>query len=56
MTEIDEYEMYIRCRKCGQVLSDEEIDDNDGFCDFCYNDVNTWKEFPVGCSLTRSRL
>ena len=53
MTELEEYQLYNRCRKCGQILNDYEIEDNNGLCDFCYNDVNTWKEFPVGCNLNR---
>ena len=53
MTRMEEYQLYERCKKCGQILTDLEIDDNDGFCDFCFNDVNTWIEFPVGCNMNR---
>jgi len=51
MTELEEYSMYKRCRVCGQVLTDFEIDNNTSLCDFCCDDVNAWKEFPVGCNL-----
>lgn len=53
MTEIEEYQVYARCRQCGQILIDWEINNNGGYCNFCYDDVNTWIEFPVGCNLNR---
>jgi len=51
MTEIEDYELYIRCKVCGQILTDWEIDNNNELCNFCYDDVNCWREFPVGCNL-----
>lgn len=48
MTEWEEYSLYKRCKICGQILTDFEIDDNRGLCDFCFNDMATWIEYPFG--------
>ena len=36
MSKYDERDLYDRCKSCGQILTDLEIDDNDGYCDFCF--------------------
>ena len=40
-----EYQLYHRCKNCGQVLTDLEIDDNDGYCDFCYTQNNGFVDY-----------
>lgn len=41
-------DIYKRCRCCGQVLNQFEIEDNGELCDYCFNDMDTWKQFPFG--------
>jgi len=44
----EDYTLYQRCKYCGQILTDDEIWDNGGLCDYCFNEVNTWRETPFG--------
>jgi len=48
MTEIEEYSMYNRCRSCGQIISDMELEDNEGLCNYCMTQELIWKEYPFG--------
>ena len=48
MEKFENYSMYQRCLKCGQVLTDLEIEDNECYCDTCYEEINSWYEYPVG--------
>lgn len=48
MTDLEEYSLYIRCKRCGQILTDLEIEDNNVLCNFCFDDINTWREIPFG--------
>ena len=48
MTETDEYMIYRRCKVCGQILTDFEIEDNDGLCDYCKNENMAWIICPFG--------
>jgi len=47
-TKTEEYFLYQRCKNCGQILTEDEIWDNGGLCDYCFNEVNTWRETPFG--------
>ena len=51
MTRIEEYQLYQRCEQCGQILTQWEIDYNNGCCNYCHDNENAWIEFPVGCRL-----
>lgn len=43
------YNLYLYCRFCGAMISEEEHDDNNGLCDDCWMDKQTWEEVPFGC-------
>jgi len=48
MNNIEDYQFYKYCKICGEIISEEVYDDNDGLCDFCYMNYKTWEDYPVG--------
>jgi hypothetical protein len=38
-------ELYNRCKLCGQILTDIEIEDNEELCDFCYTQGRGYAEY-----------
>ena len=42
-------QVYYYCKDCGCMITEEEHDDNDGLCDECYTENQTWNEVPFGC-------
>ena len=46
--KIEDYQLYKRCKICGEIIGEEILDDNDGLCDYCFIENNTWREMPFG--------
>ncbi len=46
--ELKDYMIYKRCKVCGKITDEDIFDDNNGICDDCFTDENTWNEQPIG--------